>query len=378
MDKAPATALPNGKAREKAIVSASITGIIVNLLVSAVKVAIGLITSSIAIVSEGANSATDAATSFLAIVGAKLASHHPTAKHPFGFGRIEYLTGLAISALIVTTGFEFFTGSIKRIFTPEDISVSFLSLAIIVLSVLVKLLLGTHLIKVGKNNESDSLVAVGSECKADAFASVITIISILAYILFNVNLDGFAGLITSAIIIKSGVEVLINTLSEILGRKGKKELADKLYKEIRSHDFIYNAADMMLHNYGPSRYSGSVNIEIDHNKTVEEVYSAIHELQLHIMHEYGVTMVFGIYAVDRVSEKSLAMRKIIAEFVRNTPNVVSYHALFVSEKEKRIYCDLVVDYALLDWEGLRESFNKLIEDNYPEYTSELVIETEYV
>lgn len=368
----------NPDSREGIIAATSILGIVINLLIAGTKMVIGVLASSIAILSEGANNAADAATSLLTIVGAKLAGKHPTKSHPFGFGRIEYLTSLIISVMIVVTGAEFLIGSIRRIFAPEPMEVSYLTLAIIAVTAVIKLWLGGYTIRMGKKAESNALVAVGTECRSDSLVSAITIAATLIYILFDVSVDAYAGVITSAIIIKAGLEVLGDTLSDILGRAGKEDLAAQLYKEIRANEIVYNAADMMLHNYGPDNYSGSVNIEVDRSKTVEEVYAAIHQLQLHLMHEYRVTMVFGIYAVDHDSPRSVEMRRNITRFVRSYEHVVSYHALFISEKEKKIYCDLVVDYELKDWDALRAAFTELMAKNYPDYVLELVIETEYV
>lgn len=364
--------------REDRIAKTSILGILVNLLIAGVKVVIGILASSIAVISEGANNAADAATSLLTLVGAKLAGRHPTRRHPFGFGRMEYLTSLVISVMIVVTGAEFLIGSVRRIISPEPLAVSYLTLVIVAASAGVKLWLGSYTIRMGKQVESNSLIAVGRESRSDALASVITIAAALLYLLFQVNVDAYAGVLTSAIIVKAGFSVLLDTLSDLLGRAGKEELAAQLYREIRASEIVCNAADMMLHNYGPDQYSGSVNVEIDRRRTVEEVYAAIHQLQLHIMHTYRVTMVFGIYAVDQDSPQAAVLRSQIARFVRDYGNVTSYHALFLQEQEKKVYCDLVVDYELKDWDALRSDFTVLMEKLCPGYELELVIETEYV
>ena len=280
--------------REGTVVTVSGLNILVNLIFAAIKVVIGLAVSSIAIVSEGVNNATDSATSLITIVGTKLSAKHPTEKHPFGFGRIEYLTSLLISVLILFTGAELMESSVKRIFAPQEMSISYVTMAIIAVSALVKLALGLYTIKEGRRVDSSSLVALGTECRSDSVVSVITLVTALVFLVFHVSLDAYAGIIMSLIVLKAGFEVLKETLSDILGQAGEKELAQELYCIIRAEPLVLNAADMMLHNYGPDAYSGSVNVEIDHSKTVGEVYAALHELQLRIMHEKHITMVFGI------------------------------------------------------------------------------------
>lgn len=364
--------------RDGQITVTSAMNIVVNLLVSGVKIVIGLLTSSIAILSDGAHNAADAASSVLTIVGTKLSARRPTKKHPFGFGRIEYLTSLVIGGLILYTGLEFLIGAIRLIMEPAELSISYVSLIIICVAAVAKYLLGAYTVKVGKRVDSLSLTAVGMESCNDSYISALTLLTALVFIFFKLNIDAYAGIITAAIIIKAGLEILGDTISRLLGKAGDKELADKLYREIRSTPGVLNAADMMLHNYGPDAYSGSVNIEVDHKMSMEEVYAFVHEMQLRIMHEHKVTMVFGLYAVDYDSEKSLKMRSQIASFVAAYEHVISYHALFISENEKRIYCDLVVDYELNEWDKLRESFTGYMKKLYPDYELELVIETEYV
>ncbi len=364
--------------REGVILTTSGLGVIVNVLCSVLKIVIGLAVSSIAVVSEGLNNATDAASSLLTIVGTKLAGKHPTEKHPFGYGRVEYLTSLIIAGLILYTGIESFTGAVDGILHPYEMELSFVITGIIAVSAVIKLFLGTYMIREGKRIDSGSLVAVGKECRADCIVSVMTIVATLVYLLFDLSLDAYAAVVTSLFIIKTGAEVLKDTVSELLGKPGDKALAQELYRVIREEPMVLNAADMMLHNYGPDAYSGSVNIEIDCGRTVEEVYSNIHALQLRIMHEYQVTMVFGIYAVNNDRETLKELREYIARFVREQEHVRSFHALYIDPKNNDIYCDLVVDYSLRDWDALEEEFRTYMHERYPQNRVEVVIETEYV
>lgn len=364
--------------REGAVVTVSALNILVNLISAAVKVVIGMAVSSIAIVSEGVNNATDSATSLITIVGTKLSAKHPTEKHPFGFGRIEYLTSLLIAVLILFTGAELMESSIKLIFDPQEMSISYVTMAIIAVSAILKLLLGTFTIKEGKRVDSSSLAALGTECRSDSVVSVITLVTALVFLVFRVNLDAYAGIIMALIVLKAGLEVLKETLSDLLGQSGEKELAQELYRIIRAEPLVLNAADMMLHNYGPDAYSGSVNVEIDHSKTVGEVYAALHELQLRIMHEKHITMVFGIYAVDKDHQEIRQLREQVAAFVREQEHVTSYHALYIHPNGRDIYVDLVVDYDLADWDALRREFTDYMAARYPEKHLELVIETNYV
>lgn len=364
--------------REGIIAATSALGIAVNLLVAAAKVILGLLASSIAIVSEGINNASDALTSVLTLVGSKLAGKHPDAKHPFGYGRIEYLTSLVIAGLILFTGIEMLISSVKLIFEPSELNISFLALAVVAVSAVIKFCLGVFTIKAGKKADSGALVGVGLDCRNDSFISIVTILSVVVFIVFHVSVDAYVGVLMSLLVIKAGFDVLRETVSELLGRPGNEELAAKLYKEIRSTPGILNAVDMMLHNYGPDAYSGSVNVEIDHEMSVGEAYDFLHELQLRIMHEHNVTMVFGVYAVDNDHEEVKAIRSSVASFVRTHEHVKSYHAIYLDPSSDKLYCDLIVDYELRDWEALREQFIAFMAESRPDKEIILTIETEFV
>lgn len=364
--------------REGVVVTTSALGIVVNLLLASIKIAVGAAVSSIAIISEGMNNATDSATAIITIVGTKLSTKKPTKEHPFGYGRIEYLTSLIISVLILFTGFELLKNSIDLIFHPAELSISYATLIIIAISAVAKLVLGQFTIHEGKRVDSGTLVAMGMDCRNDSVMSVVTILSALVFLLFHLSVDAYAGVITALFVLKAGLDVLKDTLSDLLGHAGEKELAEKLYRIIRAEPIVINAADMMLHNYGPDAYSGSVNVEIDHEKTVAEVYAAIHALQLKIMHEHNIVMVFGLYAVDNDHEEMREMRKQIAQFVRGNEHIESYHALYLDPDNGDIYCDLVVDYGLPDWDALREEFTAYMNERYPGHRLELVIETNFV
>lgn len=368
----------NPETRDGIIATTSGIGIVANLFIAITKIIIGLLASSIAIISEGANNAADVLSSVMTLIGAKLAKKHPDEKHPFGYGRIEYLSGLVIAVVILVTGIEMLMGSVKLVFHPEEISVSYIALATVAFSAVIKFFLGNYTIKMGKKADSGALEAVGADCRADSFASIITIVSALVFILFQLNVDAYAGVVTSLLIIKAGYEALMGTLGDIIGRPGDEELAKKIYKEVRATEGVLTAVDMMLHNYGPDAWSGSVNVEIDHNKTVGEIYQFLHDLQLRIMRDYHVVMVFGVYAVDYDADDIRELRNNIRAFINKKENVKGYHAVYVDPKTRDIYCDFIVDYKQRDWDALKTEFEEYMATIYPGQNVILTIETEFV
>lgn len=366
------------KSRDGVIMAVSILNIAINIIWASVKIAIGAAAGSVAIITEGANNATDASTSVLAIVGTRLSERRPTRKHPFGYGRIEYLTSLVISGLILLTSVRLLAGGIERILHPQPIEISTITLAIIAGSASVKLCLANYTIRQGRRTDSGALVAVGVECRNDFIVSAITIGSAMVYLLSGRSVDAYAGVITALIILRSGLGTLRETISRLLGSAGREELAQKLYNLIRNREIVLNAADMMLHDYGPDCCAGSVNIEVDHHLSVAQVYRAVRALQRQILQDYGVTMVFGIYASNRESERAAEMRCIISKLVCEQAHITGYHALYVDEAERCIYCDFIVDYDLHDWNAVKRRIAAALRDQYPDYRLELTVKAEYV
>ena len=363
--------------REGVVSATSVLSVIVNLSVALMKVVVGLLASSIAIVSEGVNNATDALSSILTLVGTKLAAKEPDKKHPFGYGRIEYLTNIVISSFILFGGFEMLTSSIRLIFVPEKLSISYVSLAVVAVSAVIKYALGIYTIKTGKRVGSPSLEAVGVDCRNDSFVSLVTIISSLIFLLTSFSIDAFAGVFTSSLIIKAGVDILKDTVSELLGQPADEELVRKLYKEIRDADGVVNAVDMILHNYGPDSYTGSCNVELDHSRSVADVYSVLRPLQIRLYEKYHVGMVFGIYAVDTGSKQSKKLRQEIASFVQKREHIKSYHAIYSDPQSDRIYCDLVLDYEA-DRMKILDEFTAYIKELYPDKEVQVNIDRDFV
>lgn len=364
--------------REGVVSATSILGIITNLFVALVKVIFGLLASSIAILSEGVNNAADALTSVITLVGTKLASKKRDAKHPFGYGRIEYLTSLIISIFILISGFEVFKDSVERIFKPEQLNISIVSLVVVLISAVIKYALGTYSISKGKSVGSDTLVALGEDSRNDSFVSTVTIITSVLFLLTGLSLDAYAGLFISILILKTGYEILSKTVSSLLGEPADRELANKIYQQVRSTDGVINAVDMILHNYGPEAYTGSVNVEMDHKMSVGDIYERLHDLQLRILQEYNVAMVFGVYAVDKDSKESKKLHKQIADYVKNHEHIKSYHAIYFDKNNNRIYCDLVCDYEADDLGLIQKDFTAYLQELYPDRQIAVNIDTDFV
>ena len=255
-------ALAAESSRGRVIVRTSVIGILANVLLAAFKAFVGLVSGSIAIVLDAVNNISDAASSLITIIGTKLAGKSPDKKHPFGYGRIEYLSAMVISVLVLYAGITSFIESVKAIINPVKPDYTAVSLVIVAVGVAVKILLGRYVKSVGRRVNSDSLINSGEDATLDSIISAATLVAAAIYLLFNVSLEAYLGAVIAAIIIKSGVEMLRDTLSKILGERTDATLAREIKKTITSYPEVSGAYDLIMHNYGPDSYNGSVHIEV--------------------------------------------------------------------------------------------------------------------
>lgn len=364
------------KSREKQIVQVSVIGIITNLILAIIKIIIGSISGSIAIISDAVNNLTDSLSSLITIIGTKLAQKRPDKKHPFGFGRIEYLTSMIIGMTIIVTGLEMVISSVKHIFHPGAVNYNFWILIILFITVALKIFLATYNQKQGKKLNSGALVASGKDAKNDAIVSSVTIISAIIDMFTKVSVDSYAGLFISIFILKSGFEILRDNISKILGEKIDADVKEKIYKITQSSEYVIGVHDLILNNYGPNINLGSINVEIDYKKTVGEIYPELHRLQMKIYKETHAYLVFGIYGVDKDSKISKEVWSTLKGFKENESHCLGCHGIVIDEKDKTIFCDAVLDFSC-DRSKVKGRLEKMLKDKFNEYTIVVTIDSEF-
>ena len=264
--------------REKTIVKTSIIGIIANVFLAGFKAVIGLMTHSIAIVLDAVNNISDAGSSLITIVGTKLAGKEPDKKHPFGYGRIEYLSAMIISVIVLYAGVTSLVESVKQIIHPETPEYNTVSLIIVAVAVVVKILLGRYVKGVGVKVNSDSLINSGQDATLDSVISASTLVAAGVFLLFHISLEAWLGAIISLVIIKSGIEMLRDTISQILGERNDVELASGIKKTVMSFPDVQGAYDLVLNNYGPDSWNGSVHIEVPDTYSAAQLDQLLREI----------------------------------------------------------------------------------------------------
>ena len=364
--------------RDRIIVRTSIIGILANVLLSAFKVTVGLLTHSIAIVLDAVNNLSDAASSLITIIGTKLAGKEPDRQHPFGHGRAEYLSAMVISVIVLYAGITSFTESVKKILHPDTPDYSAAALLIVAAGVVVKILLGRYVKSVGRKVNSDSLVNSGEDATLDSVISASTLAAAAIYLISGVSLEAWLGAVISLIIIKSGVDMLRETFSRILGERADADLARGIRETVLSFEPVSGAYDLVLNNYGPDTYNGSIHIEVPDTCSAGELDELIREITLEVYRKHHVILTaVGVYSVNTSNDEAARMRDRIREAVLAVPNVLQMHGFYVSEDKKRIRFDLVVSFDAKDRSEVYRQVSEKVKAMYPEYEQQIALDTDF-
>ncbi len=354
--------------RDTVIIRTSIIGIISNIFLAAFKMAVGLLSNSIAVMLDAVNNLSDALSSVITIIGTRLSSRKPDKKHPLGYGRIEYLSTMIIAAIVLYAGITSLVESVKKLLSPEPASYTLLSLLIIGVAVAVKLLLGYYVKRIGKQVNSGSLTASGSDALFDSILSASVLLSAVIYMLRGVSLEAYVGLVISVIIIKSGIEMLRDTLDEILGKRLEGEYLASIKDTICEDEAVSGAFDLILHSYGPEKYIGSVHVEIPDTMTAEEIDLMERRIAQNVFDRHGILLTgIGIYTLNTQSDTVKAMRSHITRLVMAHEGVLQIHGFYVDASQKIISLDVILDYALDKREEVFAQICAELGQAYPEY-----------
>ncbi len=364
--------------RNKVIVRTSVIGIIANVFLAVFKAVIGLTANSIAIVMDAVNNISDAASSVITIIGTKLAGREPNKKHPFGYGRIEYLSAMIISVLVLYAGVTAFVESVKKIIHPEKPDYTAVSLIIVGVAVLVKILLGLFVKKTGKKVNSDSLINSGSDALLDSIISASTLAAAAVYLIFHISLEAWLGAIIALVIVKSGFEMLKETLSKILGERVDAELARNIKKTILEYEEVNGVYDLVMHNYGPDSYNGSVHIEVPDTLSADDLDKLLRKIQIKIYQEHNVILTaIGVYSYNTKDPEAVEARLKVAEIVLSIPHVIQMHGFYLDKAEKTIRFDFVVSFDAKDRNEVYKEVCAKVHSEFPDYTLQIAMDTDF-
>lgn len=357
----------NNSSREKIIIKTSILGIITNVFLAIFKAIIGYITNSIAVILDAINNISDALSSVVTIVGAKLASKAPDKKHPMGYGRIEYLSSMIVAAIVLYAGITSLVESMKKIIHPQEAEYSIISIVIISVAVVVKFILGKYVKRQGEKVDSGALIASGADSIFDSILSLSVFISAIIYMIWSISLEAYVGVLLSGFIIKAGIEIMMETINHIIGQRQDKEIPNKIKDLINEEKQVIGAYDLILFNYGPDKYYATVHLELPDTMSVAEVDQLTRRLQLKVYKKMEIILIgVGVYSYNTKDDEASRIRNDVQKLVLSHDWALQLHGFYIDIEQKNMRFDVIVSFEK-DFKDAVEIITDEVQQKYPDY-----------
>jgi cation diffusion facilitator family transporter len=361
--------------RQRVIVRTSILGIAANLLLAGFKAAVGLLSHSIAIVLDAVNNLTDALSSVVTIIGARIAGKKPDKQHPFGHGRAEYISSTVIAVIILYAGITSLVESVKKILHPEVPDYSAAGLVIVSAAILVKVFLSVYVKRTGKAVRSEALIASGEDARNDVLIAAATLVAAVVFLLWKVRLEAWLGAIISLFILKSGVGILRSAFSLILGERIDGELSRAVKQTVSEMPGVQGAYDLILHSYGPDLLMGSIHIEVADSMTAAELDQLERDIVDRVADAHGVVLTgISIYSVNTADDAVARAREDIRRRVMSRPHVLQMHGFHMHDDEIRF--DVVIGFEAEDRKALFADICREIRAAYPEHRVYITLDSD--
>jgi len=353
--------------RSKIIIRTSIIGIFTNIFLAAFKAFIGVISNSIAVILDAVNNLSDALSSIITIIGTKLAGKRPDKKHPLGHGRIEYLSAMLVAGIVLYAGITSAVESVKKIINPEAADYSMTSLFIIAVAIAVKIFLGRYVKAQGEKVNSGSLIASGEDATFDAILSASVLGSAVIFLLTGLSLEAYVGVLISIFIIKSGFEMMSETVNEILGQRADKETSMLIKKILTEEPDVHGAFDLFVYNFGPEKNYASAHIELPDTMTVNEVDKLTRRVESRVYKETGVILTgIGVYSYNTQGGEAAEIQNNVRSKVMAHDWAMQLHGFYLDISNKEMRFDVVMSFDIDSKEGLKILYSE-IQIAYPDY-----------
>jgi len=362
--------------RNKRIIKISILGIIVNIILVIFKAIVGFLANSIAIILDAVNNLSDALSSIITIVGTLLSGKKPNKKHPYGYGRIEYFSSTIIAFIVLFAGITAFKESFEKVISPEKANYTAVSIIIIVVAMLVKFFFGKYVKSQGEKLSSSSLVASGADAINDSILSFSTLVAAIVSLAFNISIEGYIGIIISVIILKASLEILKDTINDMIGVRADSDLTKSIKEKIISYDEVQGVYDLVLHNYGPNNIIGTAHIQIRDDMNAKEIHRLTRRITYDIYGDLGIIITIGIYAANDAGEYG-EIKKYIFKEIKEYENIIQIHGFYVDEELKQISFDVIFNFDEKDQEAVVSEIKTKIKDKYPKYDYNIIIDTDF-
>jgi len=354
--------------RNKKIIRVSFVGILGNLLLVGAKAFIGVLTGSASVISDAINNLSDALSSTVTIVGTKLSGKKPNKKHPYGYGRIEYLTATVVAALILFAGGSAIYESITSLVQGSKPQYDTVAFVILGISIAAKVALGLYFRLRGKKLDSAALRNSGTDALFDAILTTSTLVAAIISHFTQVYLEGYAGILIGLFILRSGILAMKESLSPLVGERIDDKFAREIKSAICAHPGVRGAYDLIIHSYGESRRIGSIHVEVSDDMSAKEIFALEREIQTYIYTEYNIIMTVGVYASNESDPFSKEVKTKLLALVKEDKDILQCHGFYVDEGREIISFDLVVSFdAKRDGQEIADAIVKPLEADYPRY-----------
>ncbi len=364
--------------REKIIIRTSIIGIAANVLLAGFKAVIGLMSHSIAIVMDAVNNISDAGSSLITIIGTKLAGREPDKKHPFGYGRIEYLSAMVISVIVLYAGLTSFTESVKKIINPDTPDYSPVSLIIVATGVAVKIILGRYVKSTGEKVNSSSLINSGEDAVLDSIISASTLVAAILFLMSGLSVEAWLGAIISLVIIKSGFDMLRDTVSQILGERNDPEIAKSIKETVIAFPDVQGAYDLVLNNYGPDSWNGSIHIEVPDTYSADMLDQLIRSIQETVYQKHQVILTaIGVYSVNTKDNDIIEAKKRVHDIVFSHEHILQMHGFYMDKDRKTMRLDIVISFDARDRRKVFEDVVADVQKEFHDYQLSISMDTDF-
>lgn len=314
-----------------------IVGIICNAILCVLKFIIGLASASISIIADAANNLSDAASSIVTLIGFKLASRPANSKHPFGMGRIEYISGLIVSMVIIIMGFEFVKSSIESIISPEPVSLDMTSLIILSVSTFIKLWMYFFNMKLAKITHSDAVRATALDSLCDVLVTVTVVLGMIVTKFVGINIDGCIGVCVALFIMYTGITTAKDTLSPLLGQSPDKKFINEIKNKAMSYDKILGVHDVLVHNYGPMFNTLSLDVEVESDANLVEIHNVIDKIEYDIKDEYGYDVVIHVDPVISKDDEVNLIKSKVEENVKLVNDEITLRDFRICEENNKTF-----------------------------------------
>lgn len=349
------------KVREAYGTLGSITGIIVNIILAIAKYFAGIISGSISVTADAINNLSDAGSSIISLIGVKLSAKPADKGHPYGHGRVEYISALAVSFVVLLMGIELFKSSVDKIINPVPVKFNILSLVILAVSILAKLWLGFFNKKLGEKINSAPMMAVMKDSFSDCLATGVALASIIVSAFSDISIDGYLGVIVAGFIFLAGFNILRETMADLLGKPADKEFTEMVEKKILSYDKIVGVHDMIIHDYGPGRKFASAHAEVSSLEDIMEIHDIIDLAERDIMNEFGLIISIHTDPIVTDDERINSLKDMTNNIVKEISDEMSIHDFRVVDgpTHTNLIFDLIIPHK---FHLSNEEIRKTIED----------------